>query len=134
MVYKMNISTTSYEVLDTGSIILPFGENLEFEIEGLRYRISFSEETEGAQKGQSRIIGALITEGGNQLLSLNVINYNALFTSPSEPLEMGYLGGRKLYLFFSIVTISGDGSTKTRVFHYTWYKSKEVSNGTGTNE
>lgn len=130
----MNISTKTYEVLNTGSIILPSGEYLEFEIEGLRYRISFSEEIEGDPKGQSRVTGALVTEGGNQYLSLNVINYNALFSSPSQLLEMGTLGGRKLYLYFSIVTMSGDNSTKIRVFHYTWYKSKEVSNGTDTNE
>lgn len=130
----MIISTTTYEVLDTGSILLPAGEYLEFEIEGLRYRVTFSEETEGEQKGQSRVTGALVTERGNQYLSLNVINFNALFSSPSQLLEMGTLGGRKLYLYFSIVTMYGNDSTKTRVFHYTWYKSKDVSNGTGTNE
>lgn len=130
----MKISTTTYEVLEKGSIVLPSGEYLEFEIEGLRYRVTFTEETEGENKGQSRVTGALVTEGESQFLSLNVINYNALFSSPSQPMEMGTLGGKKLFLYFSIVSLSGDDNTKIRVFHYTWYKSKEVSNGTDTNE
>lgn len=131
----MKISTANYEILLSGSIVLPENEYLEFEIEGLRYRLTFKDELEGENKGQTRVTGALVSDEGNpQYLSLAVINYNALFATPYQPIEMGTLEGKKLFLFFSVIVLSGDDTGKNRVFHYTWYKSKVVNDGTGTNE
>ena len=130
----MKKSTSTYNILESGSVVLPENEYLEFEIEGLRYRFSFSDDQEGDNKGQTRVTGALVQEGEGQFLSLNVINYNALFSTPAQPLEMGILNGKKLFVYFSIVTLSGAEKGKTRVLYYTWYQTKEVVNGTAASQ
>ena len=35
----MKKSTSTYDILESGSVVLPENEYLEFEIEGLRYRL-----------------------------------------------------------------------------------------------
>ena len=124
----MKITTSNYEILDTGSIVLPYNEYLEFEIESLKYRISFNEECESENKDQSRITGQIVQEEGGSYFSLKVINYNSLFSTPIQLLEMGTIDGKKLFLNFSVIPLSGseNNNNKTRVFHYTWYKSKRV--------
>lgn len=129
----MTISTGKYDIIESGSVVIPEDEHLEFEIEGLKYRFTFSDENPGETTEKRRVTGALVTEGDTQLFSINVINYNSLFTTPVQPFEVGNLDGdRKLLVYFSVVTVSGDGAGKIRVFHYTWFKSKEVNNGTIT--
>ena len=130
----MKKSTNSYDILESGSVVLPYNEYLEFDIEGLRYRFTFSDDLEGENKGKTRVTGALVQDGESKFLSLNVINYNSLFSTPAQPIEMGILGGRKLYVYFSIVSMTGDNPGKTRVLYYTWYQLKEVSNGTATSQ
>ena len=126
--------TSTYDILDCGSVVLPENEYLEFEIGGLRYRFSFSDDLDGENKGQTRITGALVQEGESQFLSLNVINYNALFSTPAQPIEMGILNGKKLFVYFSIVSLSGDDKRKARILYYTWYQTKEEVNGTAANK
>ena len=130
----MKITTSNYEILDTGSIVLPDNEYLEFEIESLKFRITFNEECEGENKDQSRITGQLVQEVSGSYFSMRIINYNSLFSTPIQLLEMGTVGGKKLFLNFSVVPLSSSDNNKTRVFHYTWYKSKELNNGTGTDQ
>lgn len=130
----MKKSTSTYDILDCGSVVLPENEYLEFEIGGLRYRFSFSDDLDGENKGQTRITGALVQEGESQFLSLNVINYNALFSTPAQPIEMGILNGKKLFVYFSIVSLSGDDKRKARILYYTWYQTKEEVNGTAANK
>lgn len=134
MGYKMKKSTNTYDILESGSVVLPGNEYLEFEIEGLKYRFLFSDDQEGENKGQTRITGALVKDENGEYLSLNVINYNALFATPAQPLEMGILNGRKLFVHFSVVTLSGTDNSKTRVLYYTWYQSKEMANGTAASQ
>lgn len=127
----MTISTGKYDIIESGSVVVPEDDYLEFEVEGLKYRFTFSDEKEADKPEKRRVTGALVAEGEDQLFSINIINYNSLFTTPTQPFEVGYLdGGKILYVYFSVVSISADGRGKTRVFHYTWLKSKEVKNGT----
>lgn len=127
----MKISTGKYDVIESGSVVIPQDDYLEFEVEGLNYRFTFSDEKEADKPEKRRVTGALVAEGGKQVFRIDVINYNSLFTTPAQPLEVGNLdGGNKLYVYFSVVSVSADGMGKTRVFHYTWFKSREVKNGT----
>ena len=128
----MEKSTSTYDILESGSVVLPKNEYLEFEIEGLRYRFTFSDNLNDENKGQTRITGALLQEGGKQYLSLNVINYNDLFSTPVQPIEMGILNGKQLFVYFSVVALPGNDNGKTRVLYYTWYQTKEVINGTAS--
>ena len=130
----VKVSIHNYDVYDSGVIVLPENEYVEFNIESLRYRVSFSDDLNGENLGKTRVTGALDEEDGKKFYSLKVINYNSLFNTPQQLFEMGTLRGRKLFLYFSVVPISDDKSIKSRVFHYTWYISKEISNGTSTEQ
>lgn len=121
----MELSTTHYNIIDTGSAIVPDGEYLEFIHGNLRFRFVFSsvEDPQTKQKNTS-ITGKLIGEEPNQTLQINVINYNSLFTTPSRILEVGELSGKALFVLFSVVTISSQNENGTKIFHYTWYTEK----------
>lgn len=125
----IKIETKQYEVIETGSVIVPNEDFLEFEIEGLRFRFNFIDDKNISAEANNRsITGTLTNEGGSQYLAIDIRNYNSLFTTPSQMLEMGTIGDRTLSLMFSTVVI-GTNENITRVFHYTWYKSKASCHG-----
>ena len=128
----MKISTNKYVVVDNGTIVLPDNEQLEFEIEGLRFRFTFLEDLSDDSKGKTRITGALVSDDGSQYMSIDIINFDSLFATPNQMIEMGKINGKKLFLNFSIITLSNKNDDKTRVFHYTWYTLKEQNDGTTT--
>lgn len=125
MAYKVIISTTSYQILQSGSVIVPSGEFVHFEIEGMHFRFTFSDQTNQDNTKTTRITGSLIKVDDKDGLAIDVINYESLFSSPKKMFEVGTLKGKKLYVRFSVVTLSGDDSSeKSRIFHYTWYLAK----------
>lgn len=125
MDYKFNISTTSYQILQAGSVIVPSGEFVHFEFEGLHFRFTFIDKTNSDNTKTTRVTGSLIKVEEKDCLAIDVINYESLFSSPKQMFEVGTLKGKKLYVRFSIVTLSGDDSSdKSRIFHYTWYLAK----------
>lgn len=130
----MNKYTENYDILETGSVVLPPNEYLEFEIGGLKFRFSFLDEVEGSNPVQTKVTGQLIQGSGKSILSIKVINYNSLFTTPPHMLEMGTLDGKRLFVLFSVVSLSADENNKMRVFHYTWYKSKVERDGTSPSQ
>lgn len=126
----MKIETGKYEVLETGSVIVPNGEFVEFEIENLHFRFNFIDEIDSSVGDSNKgVTATLVNEGVSQYLSIDVRNYNSLFTSPSKLLEVGTVEGKSLSVMFSVVVISGANRYQVRVFHYTWYKSKESCHG-----
>lgn len=122
----MKITTSNYNVLETGSVIVPSGEYLEFEIQGLRYRFSFKKEkNEETGEYQSSITGSLIEEDGDKRFVINIVNYDSLFSSTTQMLNVGTIKGKTLSVRFSIVALDeNETKTTTRVFHYTWYLEK----------
>lgn len=123
---KMKITTNRYDILESGSVIVPSNEYLEFELVGLRIRFEFIEEPANADgTTNSSITGAIVNEGDQQYLSVRITNYNSLFDTPTQMLEVGNVEGKKLTVCFSIVGLSSQNNTnRLRVFHYTWYKEK----------
>jgi len=120
----MKISTENYNILADGSIILPDGEYLEFDIEGLRFRFLFTDAADADGNTDPGMTATLLNEGGRQYLLINVRNYNGFFSTPGQMLELGTVGGKKLFVLFSIVDIPGEGSMHKKIFYYTWYQSK----------
>lgn len=120
----MNITTGNFEIIDSGAVIVPSCEYLEFEIKSLRFRFIFQEnkDTEGHQTTPN-ITGTLANDGVSDYLSITVINFKSLFASPNQMLEVGTLEGKKLYVRFSVVPIGAENE-QTRIFNYTWYKEK----------
>ncbi len=121
---NIKVSTEHYIIMDSGTIILPAGDYCEFEIENLRFRFSFSErKEENNQEKKSEITGTLVQEEGGNYLSFVVVNFDGLFSTPRQLLEVGTLKGKKLFFSFSIGALVGDDNP-SRIFHYTWYTEK----------
>lgn len=121
----MNISTKKYDIIDSGMVIVPPQEYIEFEHEGLRFRFNFIESTKSdSEQPKPEITGNLDNDEHSQFLSINVNNYNGLFQTTTNMLEVGKVEGKALSVMFSIATV-GSGNERIRIFNYTWYKSKE---------
>lgn len=121
---SIKVSTEHYNVLASGSVILPAGEYCEFEIENLRFRFSFTEKKEeNGKEIKSEITGRLVQEEGGNYLSFNVVNYDGLFSTPRQPLEVGTLKGKKLLFSFSVAALVGN-EDPYRIVHYTWFTEK----------
>lgn len=125
MDYKISVSTNSYEVLQSGTVIVPPGEHVHFEIEGLQFRFTFSERKSSDNSKNTGITGSLIQLDDKNCLVIDVINYEELFATPKDIIEVGTLKGKKLYVRFSVVTLGKDDeSDRSRIFYYTWYLAK----------
>jgi len=121
----MTIQTEHYDIISSGSVIVPPGEYLEFEINTLRFRFYFKDTTpSNSAQTNSGITVSLVSDEAGQYLSINVNNFNSLFASPTNMLELGTIEGKALSVWFSIVGLSGSNGEQIKVFHYTWYKSK----------
>lgn len=125
----MKVSTNKYDILESGSVIVPVNEYVEFDIEGLRYRFLFINDNTEDSKGVASISGSLTKDDQGDYFAIEVKNYKGLFYSPSDLIKVGELGGKDLYVYFSIVTVSDDNNAVLRVFHYTWYILKKQTNG-----
>lgn len=120
----MKIFTEKYEIISNGSVIIPSGEYLEFEIESLRFRFIFKDK-ERSESGQltPNISGAIVNEEDSEYLSIIVSNFDSLFAAPQNVLEVGTIKGKKLSVIFSIVILGLDNEY-SRIFHYTWFIEK----------
>lgn len=117
----IKISTQNYEVISSGSIIVPSGEFVEFQIETLKFRIQFEQEPNdsngNAQPG--RINAHLVGTGEDAYMLITFYNQNsALFSSMSDFANLGIVHNRNLSLKFAIVSINNG---QDMLFHYTWF-------------
>lgn len=119
------ISTNKYNIIASGSFILSEGY-VEFKIETLRFRLSFDNDE---SREEHHIQGNLKEDMYGKYFDLSVFNYDSMFDTPSKPLKVGILNGFPLYFSFSVSTLSGNNSHKSRIIVYTWYTSKKHENG-----
>lgn len=125
MDYKISVSTNSYHVLQSGIVIVPPSEHIHFEIEGLQFRFTFNEKKNSDNCKDTGITGSLIQVDGKDCLAIDVNNYDDLFATPKDIIEVGTLKGKKLFVRFSVVTLGKDDeSDRSRIFYYTWYLAK----------
>lgn len=125
MDYKISVSTNSYHVLQSGTVIVPPSEYVHFEIEGLQFRFTFNEKKNSDCSKDTGITGSIIQVDGKNCLAIDVINYDELFATPKDIIEVGTLKGKKLFVRFSVITLGkDDDSDRSRIFYYTWYLAK----------
>lgn len=119
----MEISTSKYSVVSSGSLLVPENDYLEFSFQNLRFRFVFSpEEIDFSVKDHS-INGTIKTDEKGDYLELEISNYNSLFSTPGNILKVGEIDGKDLYLHFSVVPLMKDNNhVGVRVLTYTWYK------------
>jgi Domain of unknown function (DUF6864) len=116
----MKITSGQHEVYDTGTVISYQNEPIIFTINNLKINVNFSNDEKNKKH---RIKSQKVS---NKELKVNLINFNnSLGTGTTEPLRMGQLNNRELFLNFVVYTL---GFESQKIFIYTWYLGVEVNN------
>lgn len=122
----IKLSTERYDIISTGSVIIPANDYVEFEFEGLRFRFNMVQNNEGAQSG--RIQTNIETDDRGQCLIITLVNFSSsFFATPSEPLRLATINNRNLFLKFSLMSINPTEFGPDGLLFYTWMLSKEMN-------
>lgn len=115
--------------MNTGSVILPKDDYIEFTFENLIFRITCKQEKneDGTLLTDSRFKSRLVKDDKGNVLyfELSIYNVNgSVFAATEEMLGLAFISGRPLKLNFAINEVS----SSNYLFVYTWYllKEKEV--------
>ena len=127
----MKIFTQENEVICSGSVMVPYGDFVKFEVEGLTFKLDFSESTE---KTNPHVNYAIEEEENEHIMAIHAYNFNdALLSTLKQDLNLAKIEGRPLTLRLSISACNkhdiGDGEEKKIVsdmlVFYTWYLKKK---------
>jgi len=118
----MKIKTGAFEVFDSGSCISAEQEPVIFYLaENLKVRFSFLNDDE------SKTHRMEFNPISNQELEIKLFNFNnSLGTGTNNPLPIGTLNNRRLFLSFNIYAFNKNSS---KTIHHCWYLGEEVNNG-----
>ena len=120
----MEISTSKFKLLESGSVVVPEDDYVEVNIDGARFRFVFSPNDINWENKDSGVSGTLKSDTDGEYLEIEVLNYNALFSSPSQILSVGKMDEKTLYVNFSVVPFNNGTKIKSRILLYSWYKDK----------
>ena len=121
-------STENYDIIDSGSVVLQMGEHLDFDIENLKFRIEFIDETpNGDTPLETKVISG-VENSGTDKAYYRIAFYNqtsAFFASTANFGQLAVIAGKPLKLKFCIQAINVLDNKSDKVFFYTWYLGKE---------
>lgn len=118
----MKIQIGEYDLYESGSLISGGGQPTEFFFPNFSVQVKF-ENTEN--KSEQAMIFNLEEEHKRLVISLKNFT-NTLGIENVEPIEVGKINNRKLYLQFRVY---GMDNSENKLFHYTWLLEKEDQNG-----
>jgi hypothetical protein len=111
--FPLKVIINNYEVIHSG-IAHMTGSEIKFELANLVVLYRFKKDS-----GEGRYEGEV---GENNTLIINLYNSsNSLGEGKIEPVEIGTLGGKRLYGTWFVSTISND----LRQFHYTFMLAED---------
>lgn len=121
------INIGNFEIISSGSLIIPNSEFIEFLFDNLKFKIIF--ETEKDDKGnltQGHYSVNIEKEETTQLEYLKITMFNqnnSFFSSTNSMIPVATLKNRKLFLKFCINSINtqGNGEKEDKIFFYTWF-------------
>ena len=118
----MEIRIGNYDVLDTGTIVSNIKDPIDFIVKAdILDTLRLVFKNEGENKNQS--VKAQISDDDPRMVILNFTNYNNPFgTASPEPIPLGKLNGRPLFLNFRVYGTSKKSGVH---IHYTWLLGKE---------
>lgn len=106
----LRIRTGNKDVIASGTIITADSRNLEFQLTNLCVIFEFLTDS-----GSTRLESGAPT---SSTLNLRLYNFNnSIGAGTTQPLEIGNLGGRKLWLAFMVYALSSESS---KTVHYTF--------------
>lgn len=120
----MKISTSKYDIVETGSVIIPSNDYVQFSFENLRFRFFFAS-SEFSDRNESEVVGTIKDDNEGKYLEIKVNNFKGMFASPMHMLTLGKIQEKNLYVDFSIVSLTSDSDRiGERIMLYSWYKDK----------
>ena len=123
----VKLSTEGYEILSSGSIIVPSNEDVQFEIKKLRFRFTF---IQNAHKDDDVQIERMVdSDEKGEFLAIIIKNMNnSFFASTKQSVKVATLERRPLYVRFSILSINREEENKAedKILFYTWYLSNKT--------
>lgn len=125
---NITIATNDYNVICSGSIVVPNEQYVEFKIKELRFRFSFisRDVTEGTDDNQS-IEHQVQTDEEGEFLNVDFINLNSsFFATSTKMMHLARLEGKRLFFKFSLLSVNtSDIGTEDKLLFYTWYQEKQ---------
>ena len=120
----VKLSTERFDIISSGSVIIPANDYVEFEIESLRFRVSMIQNDNEATQGT--IQTNLERDGRGPCLIISLVNFStSFFATPNQELRLAYLNRKDLYLRFSLTSINRIGNSYDGLLFYTWMLSKQ---------
>lgn len=124
---SQRINIGNFEIISSGSLIIPNSEFIEFLFDNLKFKIIF--ETEKDDKGnltQGHYAVNIEKEETTQLEYLKITMFNqnnSFFSSSNSMIPVATLKNRKLFLKFCINSINtqDNGEKEDKIFFYTWF-------------
>lgn len=120
----VNIKTTNYNILASGSIIVPNNETLNISFEGLNFCFVFIKEQLEEKKGRYDV-RIIKNDKQEDVLEITLHDMNtSFFGTPNKMLQVGHYQGLNLYLQFSIVGLKDQDEYAQQLLFYTFYQDK----------
>lgn len=128
---KMKIQTTNFDIVSNGCVIVPYGEYVQFDIEGLSFRLMFESNTENLSAHIKHVIEK--DSKGAPYMALHAYNFKgSLLNTITNSIELAKLEDRSLSLRLSISSVNkreeevnGTRTSKEDMMvYYTWYLRK----------
>jgi hypothetical protein len=117
----IKIKIGELDVYEKGSLVNTTGENLEIALGSDHQFIALFEFTKDLEKTETRIEPFQIERIG---IGIKFINFNnTLGTGNINPLNLGWLEGRRIFLNYRVFPINDE---KGYIFEYTWLLGKKV--------
>lgn len=122
----VELYTEVFDIISTGSVIIPANDYVEFLIEDLRFRFNMVQNDAEAQNGT--IETNIEQDDKGQCLIITLINFSSsFFATPNEALRLAKVNNRDLFLKFSLMSINRSTQGPDGLLFYTWMLSKKDS-------
>lgn len=121
---EISISSSKYDIIESGCVIVPEDDYIQFSFEHLRFRFVFSSNQTSHEDKESGVTGTIKKDELGDYLEIGVDGYTSIFSSPSDFLKVGQIDGKALYVYFSITPLVAQEKINKRIMLYTWYKEK----------
>ena len=123
----IKISTEGYDIISSGSVIIPSNDYVEFSIENLRFRFNMVQNSNDAKIGV--IQTNIESDDAGQCLIITLVNFSSsFFATPKNALHLATINSRDLFLKFSLTSINTSEEGVDGLLFYTWMLSKGNNN------
>lgn len=121
---NISISSSKYDIIESGSVIVPEDDYIEFSFDNLRFRFVFTSNHANCEGEDSSVTGTIKEDESGSYLEIGIDGYSRIFSSPSDFLNVGQIEGKALYVYFSITPLVAKAKINKRIMIYSWYKEK----------